>query len=133
MKSLFLTTLLTLFAVSFAWGADAQSCQPQTAYTITAKAKAADLKAVVAKLEADAAFSDAKCVAIKGNSKAKAASLSYSCANASEKSDAAFRSVLGAGMKLTSTTSSCPTGCSMTYCPYPTLQCCNNITHQPCQ
>ena len=27
---------------------------------------------------------------------------------------------------------SCPTGCVMTYCPYPTSQCCNIYTHTPC-
>lgn len=28
---------------------------------------------------------------------------------------------------------SCTTGCVMTYCPYPTVQCCNIYTHSPCQ
>lgn len=129
MKSIFVATLLSLIAVPFAWGAAAQPCQPQTAYTITAKAKGADLKAVAAKLEADPAFKAAKCEAIKS----KASGLNYSCANPSEKSDAAFRTALAAGMTLLSTTVGCPVGCSMTYCPYPTLQCCNNVTHMPCQ
>lgn len=133
MKSIFVAALLSIIAVPFAWGADVQSCQLQTAYTITAKAKSVDLKAVAAKLEADPAFAEAKCATIKGKKKTKAASLSYSCANPSEKSDAAFRAALGAGMSLTSTTVGCPAGCAMMYCPYPTMQCCNIVTRMPCQ
>jgi hypothetical protein len=134
MKSIFVAALLSLFVVPFAWGADAQSCHTQTAYTITAQAKGADLKAVAAKLEADPAFKSAQCTAVKGKVvRGKAPGLSYSCANPSEKSDAAFRTALGTGMTLASTTVGCPVGCSMTYCPYPTMQCCNNVTHMPCQ
>lgn len=132
MKSILFACLLSLVTMPFAWAGDAQSCLAHTAYTITAKGKSVDMKAVSAKLEADPAFADAKCVALKGK-KGKTAGLTYSCSNASEKSDAAFRAVVGADMTLTTKTVGCPSGCTLMYCPYPLVQCCNIITKQPCQ
>jgi hypothetical protein len=132
MKSVCLAAFLSILMVPFAQGAESQAAPPQTAYTITAKAKGVDLKAVSAKLEADTAFKEGQCSALKGG-KGKAARLSYTCAKPSEKTDAAFRAAAGTGTSLVSTTAGCAAGCTMAYCPYPFLQCCNNLTHTPCQ
>lgn len=117
--------LLTMQSVS---AADAQAIQPHTAYTV----KAADLKALATKLEADPALSEGQCAALPAVDD-KVSSLTYSCAKPSERTDSAFRSALEAGGSVESTTVGCAVGCVMTYCPFPYARCCNIYTHLPCQ
>jgi len=120
-------TMLALLTMQPVSAADAQAVQPHTAYTV----KAADPKALAAKLEANPALSEGQCAALP-TMDAKAASLTYSCAKPSEKTDSAFRSALEAGGSVESTTVGCAAGCVMTYCPFPAMRCCNIYTHIPC-
>lgn len=124
-----ITALLAVMAMPFAQAGEAGTAQ--TAYTVTAPGNT-ELKALASKLEANPALAEAACIPLTAES-SKTLSASYSCATPSEKTDAAFRGALGAGNGLSSVTASCPTGCVMTYCPYPNIQCCNIYTHAPCQ
>lgn len=125
-----LAGLLALAAIAVMSTARAEGvsvAQAQTAYTVTA----ADLGAVATRLEADPALTEAACVALTP-ADGKTTSAVYSCAKPNDKTDAAFRNVLGADASLSSITATCPGNCVMTYCPYPNLQCCNVYTHMPC-
>jgi len=124
-----IAALLAVFAMPIAQAGDAGTAQ--TAYTVTAPGNT-ELKALASKLEADSALAEAACIPLTAES-SKTLSASYSCAKPSEKTDAAFRGALGVGSSLSTVTASCPTGCVMTFCPYPVSQCCNIYTHMPCQ
>lgn len=127
-KLIGIAALLAIFAMPFAQAGDAGTAQ--TAYTVTAPGNT-ELKALATKIEANPALAEAACIPLTAESN-KTLSASYSCATPSEKTDAAFRGAISAGSSLSTVTASCPTGCVMTYCPYPTIQCCNIYTHTPC-
>lgn len=119
--------MLGLLTVQAASAAETQTVQPQTAYTIMAP----DLKAVAAKLEGNPALVEGQCVALKA-AEITPPSASYSCAKPNEKTDSAFRTLVGDGVSLSTTTVGCAAGCVMTYCPVPYVRCCNIYTHIPC-
>lgn len=128
LKFIGLAAMLAGLAMQAVAAADIPLGQPQTAYTVTAS----DLKALATRLEADPALTEGQCVPLTAEG-SKATSASYSCAKPSAKTDATFRSVVGAGASLATTTAGCPANCVVTYCPFPVIQCCNIYTHIPCQ
>lgn len=120
--------VLAMLGMAVVSSVSAGDVQPQTAYTVTGP----DLKGLAARLEADSALAEGKCRSLAPVENS-ATSITYSCASPSEKTDAAFRAVVDHGTSLNCTTVGCPVDCVMTYCPFPTRQCCNIYTHLPCQ
>jgi hypothetical protein len=110
--------------------ADTQA--PQTAYQIDATGQTAALDALDTTLRANPAFKESGCSSLATSLKGEASYADYVCSNPGAATDALFRGAVGEGTTLTTTTAGCPTGCVLTYCPYPTIRCCNLITHQPC-
>lgn len=130
LQSLGLAALLGLFASLPAHAGDTKGAQ--TAYQIDATTQTAGLDALDANLRADPAFKEAGCASLASSLKADAPFADYVCANPGAKSDALFREAAGAETTVTTTTSLCPPGCYLTYCPYPFIRCCNPITARPC-
>lgn len=125
-KRLFLAAVLGMLGWIPAWGNGTATCQPQTIYKV--EAPSGDVKAEAAKLETDPAYDEAHCVALRSEGN----TLTYHCAKAGAQTDTLFRDAAQAGMTVNSTTISCPPNCTLTFCPYPAINCCNNLTHQPC-